>query len=125
MSFLSQSKPGPLTDITEWEKGELQPSQTLIRRDRDWRGPGSDVTTMTPENLVQAVSHVKSHWSDPSVTNAPVREGYPMVEEEKIPPVPPGYRGMKDGKTKDGKTKACAVSFGEDYVRAEEAEEEP
>lgn len=43
-----------------------------------------------------------------------------MVEEEKIPPVPPGYRGMKDGKTK-----ACAVSFGEDYVRAEEAEEEP
>ncbi|KAK5855275.1 hypothetical protein PBY51_005390 [Eleginops maclovinus] len=48
------------------------------------------------------------------------RGGSKEVEEEKIPPLPPGYREMKDGETK-----GCAVSFGEDYVRAVEAEEEP
>lgn len=32
--------------------GELPLSQTLILCDSDWRGPGSDVTTLTPGNLV-------------------------------------------------------------------------
>lgn len=41
-------------------------------------------------------------------------------EEKKIPPVPPGYRRMKDGETE-----GCVVWFEEDYVRAVEAVEEP
>lgn len=36
----------------DWGSGELLPSWTLILCDRDWRGPGSDVTTLTPENRV-------------------------------------------------------------------------
>lgn len=38
--------------VLEWGRGELLPSQMLILCDRDWRGPGSDVTTLTPENRV-------------------------------------------------------------------------
>lgn len=41
-------------------------------------------------------------------------------EEQKIPPVPPGYRRMKDGETE-----GCVVWFEGDYVRAVEAVEEP
>lgn len=33
-------------------RGELLLSQMVILCDRDWRGPGSNVTTLTPENLV-------------------------------------------------------------------------
>lgn len=33
-------------------RGELQLSQMLILCDRDWRGPSSNVTTLTPENPV-------------------------------------------------------------------------
>jgi len=36
----------------EWGRGELLHSQMLILCDRDWRGPNTNVTTLTPENPV-------------------------------------------------------------------------
>lgn len=36
--------------VFKWGRGELPGTQTVILRDKDWRGPGSDVTTLTPES---------------------------------------------------------------------------
>lgn len=36
--------------VCEQGRGELPGARTLIVRDKDWRGPGSDVTTPTPES---------------------------------------------------------------------------
>lgn len=36
--------------VCERGRGELPGARTLILRDKDWRGPGSDVTTPTPES---------------------------------------------------------------------------
>ncbi len=48
------------------------------------------------------------------------QRGGSWEEEKKIPPVPPGYGGMKDGEMK-----GCVVWLEEDYVRTVAAEEEP
>ena len=36
--------------VFEWGRGELPGTTTVILRDKDWRGPGSNVTTLTPES---------------------------------------------------------------------------
>lgn len=36
--------------VCERGRGERPGARTLILRDKDWRGPGSDVTTPTPES---------------------------------------------------------------------------
>lgn len=36
--------------VFEWGRGEFPGAQTVMLRDKDWRGPSSDVTTLTPES---------------------------------------------------------------------------